>query len=43
MIFLKAIAILILVTVFMGIVKFGLEEFRKIDWQELKKGWNNED
>lgn len=43
MILLKAISILFVSTVFMGMIKFTLEEFQKIDWNELKKGWRNED
>lgn len=43
MILLKALSVIFLVTVIMMITKFVIEEFRKIDIEELKKGWNNED
>lgn len=43
MILLKALSVIFLVTVIMMITKFVIEEFKKIDIEELKKGWNNED
>jgi len=43
MFILKGLAVLCLVIVIMMYTKFVLEELSKIDIEELKKGWNNED